>query len=342
MRTTNTIEALVRPNILALQPYVTFRDSFTSENYTLLDANENPFGRYNRYPDSTQKRLKQKLAAINSISSDQISIGNGSDELIDLIIKIFCEPKKDKIVVLNPSFAMYEFYASINENAVIKLDLDTNFKLQKEEFSRKIENKNAKVLFLCTPNNPTGTSIDDVQYYIKNFPGIVVVDEAYIEFSEQESALNLLSEYPNLIILRTLSKAYGMAGLRIGMAISSPFITQLIQTVKSPYNVSEANIENALQLLENQIEIENGIQQIKREKIRLQNALKKLSCVQKIYPSDANFFLIEFANCESIYSKLVEARILTSKRFPSIPNALRINVGSQKENDILIKELSQL
>lgn len=339
---TKTIESLVRPNILALKPYISFRDSIECDDYVFLDANENPFGTYNRYPDSTQKKLKEKLAQINSISSNQLSLGNGSDELIDLIINIFCSPQKDAIAVLNPSFAMYEFYAAVNENPVIKLNLDESFDLQKEEFQSKLKNQKAKVLFLCTPNNPTGISISDVRYYVENFKGIVVVDEAYVEFSDKESALNYLNDFPNLIVLKTLSKAYGMAGLRIGMAVASPFITQLIQTVKSPYNMSNANLQTALELLENEAEIQANIQKIKSEKAKLKAELEKLSCVTKIYPSDANFFLVEFSNCENLYSKLVESKILTSKRFPSIPNALRINVGSEEENNQLIKTLSQL
>lgn len=338
----NRIEKYVRPNILALKPYISFRDTFDTSTYTKLDANENPFGDYNRYPDSTQKALKEKLSAIKNVPTTQFAIGNGSDELIDLIIKIFCRPKEDKIAVINPSFAMYEFYASVNENEVIELDLDENFQLTKEEFLAKTKDSGAKVLFICSPNNPTGNSISDLEYYIQNFDGIVVIDEAYIEFSKQGSILPQLQKYDNLIILQTLSKAWGMAGLRIGMAFASEFIISLFTRTKSPYNISAVNCEKALLGLEQIEKFESNLAYLNRQKEQMYEALSQIKTVTKIYPSDANFFLIELNQAEEIYPQLIENKILTSKRFPSIPNALRINVGTEEENQKLINTLKTL
>ncbi len=333
----NRVEQWVRPNILALKSYVSFRDSIQSDAYLKFDANENPFGDYNRYPDSTQSKLRERLAQIKSVSSAQIAIGNGSDELIDLIIKIFCRPGKDAIAVMKPSFAMYEFYANINENEVIEIELDANFCLTKEEFLSKTKESNAKVLFLCSPNNPTGNSITDLEFYIKNFEGIVVVDEAYIEFSSQDSILSKLKEYDNLIVLQTLSKAWGLAGLRVGMAIASSFIISLFNRTKSPYNISEINMKTALKELSNLEIFKLKLNSVNLIKERLFNALQEAKSVKKVYPSDANFFLIEFEDGEKAYDILLEQQILTSKRFPSIPNALRINVGTIEETEKLIK-----
>lgn len=338
----NKIEKLVRPNILDLQPYVSFRDSIESDDYVKLDANENPFGDYNRYPDSTQKKLKQLLSRIKNVPASKIALGNGSDELIDLVIKIFCEPYKDSIIVMNPSFAMYQFYANINANKIISLNLDSDFKLNKEEFLDKSKASRAKVLFLCSPNNPTGNSIDDLEFYIKNFDGIVVVDEAYIEFSTHESILSKLEQYENLIVLHTLSKAWGLAGLRIGMAFASEYIIGLFNRTKSPYNISEINLNTAIKELSNTNVFKIKLDNILLQKQNLKAALTEIKIVTRIYPSDANFFLIEVNNAEKVYQLLIDHKILTSKRFPTIPNALRINIGSREENEKLIKILKNI
>lgn len=338
----NRIEKYVRPNILDLKPYISFRDTFDTSNYTKLDANENPFGDYNRYPDSTQKVLREKLSSMKNVPSTQIAVGNGSDELIDLIIKVFCRPNEDKIAVLKPSFAMYEFYASVNGNEVIELDLNADFELTKEEFLSKTKDSGAKVLFLCTPNNPTGNSISDLEFYIENFDGIVVIDEAYIEFSDKASMASKLNQFDNLIVLQTLSKAWGMAGLRIGMALASEFIISLFNRTKSPFNISAINIEKALIGLDQLETFETNLAYLKEQKELFYSQLSQIESVTKIYPSDANFFLIEFKNAEEIYTKLVENQILTSKRFPSIPNALRINLGTAEENQKLIQTLKTI
>lgn len=336
------INSLVRKNILELQPYISFRDNNEFENPVLLDANESPFGELSRYPDSTQKKLKQKLSEIKNVSVNQIAVGNGSDELIDLIIKVFCEPKKDSILMMDPSFAMYGFYASINENKVIKLDLNTNFEIVKDDFLKISKDFKSKVFFLCSPNNPTGNSVKDIEFYIKNFNGIVVVDEAYIEFSGKASCIELLEKYPNLIVLQTFSKAWGMAGARVGIAYSSKEIIKLINTVKAPYNVNSLSSNKVIELIDKQENVKQNIESILNEISWLEKEFQLVNCIKKVYPTDANFFLIEFEDIEKVYEKLLEKEILTSKRSPQIPNCIRINAGTREENIQLIEVLKSI
>lgn len=336
------INSLVRKNILELQPYISFRDNNDFGNPVLLDANESPFGELNRYPDSTQKKLKQKISEIKNISANQIAVGNGSDELIDLIIKVFCEPKKDSVLMMNPSFAMYGFYASINENKVIKLDLNADFEIVKDDFLKISKDFKSKVFFLCSPNNPTGNSVKDIEFYIKNFNGIVVVDEAYIEFSGKKSCIELLEKYPNLIVLQTFSKAWGMAGARVGIAYSSKEIIKLINIVKAPYNVNSLSSNKVIELIDKQENVKQNIESILNEISWLENEFQSVNCIKKVYPTDANFFLIEFEDVEKVYEKLLEKEILTSKRSPQIPNCIRINVGTREENIQLIEVLKSI
>lgn len=336
------INSLVRKNILELQPYISFRDNNEFENPVLLDANESPFGELSRYPDSTQKKLKQKLSEIKNVAADQIAVGNGSDELIDLIIKVFCEPKKDSVLMMNPSFAMYGFYASINENKVIKLDLNADFEIVKDDFLKISKDFKSKVFFLCSPNNPTGNSVKDIEFYIKNFNGIVVVDEAYIEFSGKKSCIELLEKYPNLIVLQTFSKAWGMAGARVGIAYSSKEIIKLINTVKAPYNVNSLSSNKVIELIDKPENVKQNIESILNEISWLEREFQSVNCIKKVYPTDANFFLIEFEDVEKVYEKLLEKEILTSKRSPQIPNCIRINVGTREENIQLIEVLKSI
>ncbi|MDH6253693.1 histidinol-phosphate aminotransferase [Chryseobacterium sp. H1D6B] len=338
----STIHTLVRKNILELQPYISFRDYNEFKAPVLMDANESPFGTFNRYPDSTQKELKAQLAALKNISPKQIAVGNGSDELIDLIIKIFCEPKKDSILMMDPSFAMYGFYASINENKVNKLQLDENFEIVKEEFLNITKEVQPKIFFLCSPNNPTGNSIEDIEFYLQNFNGIVVIDEAYIEFSDKKSSLELLDQYPNLIVLHTFSKAWGMAGARVGIAYASEEIIRFIYTVKAPYNVNSLSQELIIKSLQNMNEFETNLTQIAAERAWLWNEFQNISCIEKVFPTEANFFLIEFKNVEIIYQKLLENEVLTSKRAPAIPNCIRINIGNRDENKQLVTLLKSI
>lgn len=336
------INTLVRDNILKLQPYISFRDHNEFSSPVLLDANESPFGEFNRYPDSTQKKLKNKLAGLKKVSPSQIAVGNGSDELIDLIIKVFCEPKKDSILMMNPSFAMYGFYAAINENKVLKLDLDENFEIVKDDFLKIIQEQPIKIFFLCSPNNPTGNSIEDIEFYIQNFEGIVVVDEAYIEFSENKSSLELLDQYPNLIVLQTFSKAWGTAGARVGMAYASEEIIRLINTVKAPYNVNSLSQQLILETIDNEERLKENVNSILKERLWLKEQFKEVDCISKVFPTDANFFLIELKNVEGVYDRMLENEILTSKRDPAIPGCIRINIGNRKENEMLITILKNI
>lgn len=338
----NSIKTLVRENILQLQPYISFRDHNEFNAPVMLDANESPFGECNRYPDSTQKRLKNKLAELKKVLPSQIAIGNGSDELIDLIIKIFCEPKKDAILMMNPSFAMYGFYASINENKVLKLDLDENFEIVKDNFLKVAEDPSLKIFFLCSPNNPTGNSVDDIEFYLQNFKGIVVVDEAYIEFSGKKSSLELLEKYSNLIVLQTFSKAWGIAGARVGMAYASEEIISLINTVKAPYNLNVLSQELILKILEEENRLQKNVNRILEEKVWLQDQFKEIGCISKVFSTDANFFLIRMENVDSVYTRMLEEEILTSRRDPAIPGCIRINVGNRSENERLINLLKSI
>ncbi|WP_185290326.1 histidinol-phosphate transaminase [Chryseobacterium lactis] len=340
--TTINIKSLVRDNILKLQPYISFRDHNEFDTPTFLDANESPFGEYNRYPDSTQKTLKNKLAGLKNLSPQQIAIGNGSDELIDLIIKIFCEPKKDAILMMNPSFAMYGFYATINENKVVQLNLNENFEIVKDDFLNIINDEPLKVFFLCSPNNPTGNSTEDVEFYLQNFNGIVVVDEAYIEFSGKKSSLELLVQYPNLIVLQTFSKAWGIAGARVGMAYASEEIIRLINTVKTPYNVNVLSQELILNCLNGENRLEENVNKILTERDWLQGQLEGIECIDKVFPTDANFFLIRMKNVEEVYGQMLEEEILTSRRDPAIPGCIRINIGNRQENEKLINLLKSI
>ena len=332
----------IRPHLTGVKSYQTLRNSFIDQQVVFLDANENPFGRFNRYPDGDPIQLKKKLAEINQSKPENLFLGNGSDELIDLTMRIFCEPTKDSILIMNPSFVMYEIYAKMNNVQVEKLQLNSDFQLEKELFLNTVSESKAKVLFLCSPNNPTGNSIDDLEFYIQNFNGIVVVDEAYIEFSPEDSAVNLLSKYPNLIVLKTLSKAFGMAGLRIGVGFSSIEIASLFIQLKPPYNISSESQKLALEQLNNLEVLKNNISIILKEKEKLNDGLERINEVGKIFPSDANFFLVEFEDAQLIYQKLLDKNILTSLRHPNLKNCLRISVGTAEENLELLKVLSQI
>lgn len=333
---------MIRPHLAGVKSYQTLRDSYINKQAVYLDANENPFGEFNRYPDGDPIQLKKKLAEIKHAKTENLFLGNGSDELIDLTMRIFCEPTKDSIMIMNPSFVMYEIYAKMNNLQVEKLQLNSDFELEKGKFLNTISTSQAKVLFLCSPNNPTGNSIDDLEFYIQNFNGIVVVDEAYIEFSPQDSAVKLLNKYPNLIVLKTLSKAFGMAGLRIGIGFASAEIASLFIQLKPPYNISSESQKLALEQLNNIEQIQNNIKFILEEKEKLKEGLDQINEVVKIYSSDANFFLIEFKDAQLIYQKLLDKNILTSLRHQSLKNCLRISVGTAQENSELLKVLSEI
>ncbi|MBS1647780.1 MAG: histidinol-phosphate transaminase [Bacteroidetes bacterium] len=333
------IQNLVRKNIVNLQPYSSAREDFTGSEGVFLDANENPFGTYNRYPDPYQKQLKEKLAQIKGCQASQIFIGNGSDEVIDLAFRIFCNPKKDKALIFTPTYGMYEVSANINEVELIKVPLTVDFQLDMMALKPHLSDESIKVLFLCSPNNPTGNSIPitEIEYILKNFKGVVVLDEAYIDFSQQDSFLSRLDEFQNLIISQTLSKAWGLAGLRLGLAFMNAEILHFYNKVKAPYNVSTINQETALQALCNYSDFKYKVALIIEERTKLIQLLETVPIILKIYPTDANFILIKVHDANELYQKLVREQVIVRNRNSVIKNTLRITVGTKEENEKLIK-----
>mgnify|MGYP000689627572 FL=1 len=338
------LQKLVRQNIISLKPYSSARDEFSGEAGVFLDANENPFGDLNRYPDPHQQTLKDKLKDIKKLTSKQVFIGNGSDEVIDLLIRIFCNPSVDKIVVCPPTYGMYEVAANINDVMVLSVPLTEGFQLDTEALQQVIsqsEPNTLKLIFLCTPNNPTGNSIDNIEWVLANFNGIVVVDEAYIDFSERTSFIEKLALYPNLVVVQTFSKAWGLAAARIGVAYASETIIALMQKVKPPYNVSSLNQEAALKALDNEHVIVHQKAHILEQRTYLETSLSQLPIVKKVFPSDANFILIEVEDADKLYEHLVIKNIVVRNRNTIIKNCLRITIGTIVENQYLIEVLKR-
>lgn len=338
------LNKLVRPNILAMQPYSSARDESGGIEGIFLDANENPFGENNRYPDPYQKTLKQKISQFKNITPEKIFIGNGSDEIIDHIYRVFCNPGKNKAMFFSPTFGMYQVAAELNEVEVIDIPLTQDFQINIPEAKKYFDDENLKVLVICTPNNPTGNCIntEDIDFILENFNGIVAIDEAYIEFTNQKSYLDKIDQYPNMIIFQTMSKAWGIAGVRIGMAYANPEIIQLLNKVKHPYNISVLNQQAALQALDKKDEFEKRKELILSEKDTLRNELEQLPLVTKIYPSDTNFLLVEFSNAEIVFNKLLDNAVIVRNQSSKIKNSLRITIGTPKENQKLIHILKQL
>lgn len=338
-----SINNLVRKNIQSLAPYSSAREEYSGKEGIFLDANENPFGIYNRYPDPYQLTLKKKLAEIKNTSAAQIFIGNGSDEIIDLAFRIFCEPGQDKALTFVPTYGMYEVSATINDVELIKLPLDEDFQIQTELLMPYFSDSNLKLIFICSPNNPTGNLLrtGDIEFVLENFSGIVIIDEAYIDFSGQFSLIEKLNEFPNLIILQTLSKAWGLAGIRLGIGFMSEEILSYFNRVKPPYNVSLLNQQTALEILNNEEVFEKKIKTILAEKEKMIRRLSTLNFVRKIYPSDANFFLVEVDDADELYQKLIEKKIIIRNRNSVIKNCLRISVGTPEEIEELFKALKE-
>ncbi|MCT4319899.1 histidinol-phosphate transaminase [Elizabethkingia anophelis] len=333
------LENLVRPNILKLKPYSSARDEYKGSTGVFLDANENPFGNLNRYPDPYQKEVKEKLSTLKSIPVSQIFLGNGSDEVIDLVFRIFCTPGRDKALVFTPTYGMYEVSANINDTELLQLPLNSDFQIDKESILPFLTDENLKLIFICSPNNPTGNSIENVDFILENFNGIVFVDEAYIDFSTQKSWAEKLSQYPNLIISQTFSKARGLAAVRVGIAYSSPEIIALFNKTKPPYNVSQLNQEAVLIALLDDKRYQSEIKTILAEKERLEKEFLQLSVIKKIYPSDANFILVEVNDADGIYNNLVQQKIITRNRNSVIAGCIRITIGTTEENNQLIAAL---
>jgi len=338
------LEKIVRPNILSLKPYSSARDEFKGGEGIFIDANENPFGKVNRYPDPKQKELKEKLSEFSNVATSNIFIGNGSDEIIDLVYRTFCIPGKDKALTFSPTYGMYKVAADIHDTKFIEVPLNSKFQIELSGLKYYLSDKTLKLIFICSPNNPTGNLIKakEIEFILKTFKGIVFLDQAYIEFSKAFSWSKKLNRFPNLIVCQTLSKAWGLAGARIGVAYASPQIISLFNKVKSPYNVSALNQLTALQTLSKPEFFMRNLETILAEKIKLEVALKEMKFIKKVYPSDANFFLVEVDDANKIYQELIDNKVITRNRNNIIANCIRLTVGSPKENKKLIGILNNI
>lgn len=342
------IKELIRENIISLQPYSSAREEFKeiSSAFIFMDANENPIeSGLNRYPDPQQNILKEALSKIKGVSKEQILLGNGSDEVLDLIFRVFCEPKEDQVIVLPPTYGMYEVLAKMNDIKLITIPLLDNFQPNSKEVV-KAQNTNTKVLFLCSPNNPTANSFDPntIEILLKEFNGIVVIDEAYIDFSIEDSWLARLDEFPNLIVTQTLSKAYGLAGIRLGICYASHEIISILNKIKPPYNINQLTQDVALKALLNRDEVNNQITAITSERNQLIEDLEKLDIVDKVYASDANFLLVKVDNANLRYEQLLNNGIVVRNRSSQVlcENCLRFTIGTKDENKKLITALKSI
>ncbi|MBL7804851.1 MAG: histidinol-phosphate transaminase [Saprospiraceae bacterium] len=352
MSARNDLERLVRPNILALAPYRSARDEFQglASASVFLDANENSLGSpleedFSRYPDPYQRPLKEALARQKGLLPGQIFLGNGSDEAIDLLLRAFCEPRLDNIVILPPTYGMYAVQAAVQDVEVRRAPLCADFSPDPEAVLRATDER-SKLLFLCSPNNPTGNRLPDsfLIAMLERFPGLVVVDEAYIDFSEQPSVLSFLEKYPRLVVLQTFSKAWGLAALRVGMAYSNSFVINILNKIKYPYNLNVLSVRISLQALERSSEWNDKIGVIKAERERLARALTALPQVREVFLSEANFLLVRTTDADRIYAALCAEGIVVRNRTRELhcENCLRITVGSPAENDRLIAALQNL
>ena len=338
------LEKLIRNNIKKLTPYSSARDEYSGEAKVFLDANENSLGSpllkwYNRYPDPHQLAVKEKLAQIKGIGSQHIFLGNGSDECIDLLYRSFCEPGRDNIIICPPTYGMYEVSANINDVEVRKAPLLDDFQLDLVHLENLVD-EHTKLIWLCSPNNPTGNSLNrrDIEMVLNNFKGIVVVDEAYINFARQKSFVQELTEYPNLVVMQTLSKAWGLAGLRLGMAFASEAIIEILNKVKPPYNINQATQELVLKALEEVGQVNDMIHLLVDMRQALTEVFLSMPTVEKVYPSEANFILVKIKDARKIYEFLLTKGIVLRDRsnVKLCEDCLRITVGTEKENTILV------
>ncbi|QDO94998.1 histidinol-phosphate transaminase [Formosa sediminum] len=343
-----TVQDLLRPSIKALKAYSSARDEFQEEtsNMVFIDANENPFNNgVNRYPDPQQNEVKNILSEIKNVSKSNILLGNGSDEVLDLLVRAFCEPNQDNIIILPPTYGMYEVLANLNAVETRKVLLSEDFQPESDQIL-KVADANSKILFLCSPNNPSGNSFSDneVETLLKKFEGIVVIDEAYIDFSTQDSWLHRLEEFPNLVITQTLSKAYGMAGIRLGICYASEEIIKVLNTIKPPYNINVLTQNKAVELLKQTDVIDTEIDSILIERSQLISDLKSIAYIEKIYPSDTNFVLVKVDDATKRYNQLIKEGVVVRNRTtqPLCENCLRLTVGTPSENKTLITALTKL
>lgn len=343
-----TLEELTRPNILRLKPYSSARDEYKGKQASVfLDANENPYNApYNRYPDPLQTELKARLAEVKGVPPECIFLGNGSDEAIDLVYRAFCEPRVDNVVAIDPTYGMYEVCADINEVEYRKVQLDDAFGFRADDLLRAADER-TKAMFLCSPNNPTGNSLrrEEIEILLRRFDGLVIIDEAYIDFSARPSLLGSLADHPRLIILQTFSKAWGCAGIRLGMAFASPDIIALFNKIKYPYNVNLLTQREALDMLaRSSADVKQWVGILLAERSRVMEAFRKLPCCREVFPTDANFFLARMTDADGIYDALVNRGIIVRNRsrVTRCAGCLRITIGTPAENNALLQALKEM
>ncbi len=342
------LENLVRKNILQMKAYSSARDEFTKSvgQMLFMDANENPFSSgYNRYPDPYATQLRSKIAVQKQIPEENILLGNGSDEVLDLLFRLFCEPKKDEIIITPPTYGMYKVLANLNEVGIKKVNLNSNFDLVSSHILEALD-ENTKLIFICSPNNPSGNlmSVQSIKKILANFEGIVVIDEAYIDFSDRSSFIRELNMYPNLVVIQTFSKAWAHAGIRLGMCFASKEIIALLNKIKPPYNLNQLTQEKALQVLDEAETYQNQIQMLISEREILKSKLEKIAWVQKVYTSDANFLLTQVDEADKRYQQLIDFGVVVRNRTKEVncSNCLRISLGTPDENAYLLTILQQL
>ncbi|HEY2650025.1 MAG TPA: histidinol-phosphate transaminase [Puia sp.] len=344
------INLLLRDNIKKLIPYASARDEFSGSAHIFLDANENSLGSaltgaYNRYPDPHQVKIKEKMTEIKGLQPKNIFLGNGSDECIDLLYRAFCIPGKDNVIIHPPTYGMYEVSAHIHDVEVRRAPLTETFEINLAEFERQTDDQ-TKIIWLCSPNNPTGNTFNrhDIEMILNNFDGLVVIDEAYINFSRQKSFIRELTEYPNLVILQTLSKAWGLAGLRLGMAFAGESIIEVLNRIKPPYNIGQATQEIVLKALDGTDKVNEMIREIVQMRNDLAEKISRLSAVINVYPSEANFLLVKIKNARKIYHELLDLGIVVRDRSsaPGCSDCLRITVGTKEQNEKLLDILTKI
>lgn len=344
------IKALVRPHIQDLKPYSSARDEYSGSEGVFLDANENALGSitekpWNRYPDPYQRALKTKIATLKGIDPKHLFLGNGSDEPIDLLFRAFCEPKTDHVIINPPTYGMYQVSADIHQVAAKAVSLTSDFDLDVDGITA-CWNEKTKMIFICSPNNPTGNemSLGKIEYLLHAFHGLVVIDEAYIDFSARASFIHRLEEFPNLVVLQTFSKAWGLAGLRLGMAYASTEILSFLNKIKAPYNLSGLVQETVIDALEHVEKKNEMVKEILQNKAELKEALKTLPFVNEVYPSDANFLLVKMNGAREIFKQLIAQKIIVRDRSGVVlcEDGLRITVGTSKENHTLVEALKAL
>ncbi|HEX3006016.1 MAG TPA: histidinol-phosphate transaminase [Bacteroidales bacterium] len=338
------LEKIVRPNIKKMKPYSSARNEYKGTEGVFLDANENPYNKpYNRYPDPLQNDLKEKLGSIKKVNPSQIFLGNGSDEAIDLLIRAFCEPGKDAVLSISPSYGMYEVAADTNAVEFRTVSLNPDFTLDIDRLKKAIDST-VKLIFICSPNNPSGNQFykEDILSLTKNFDGLVVVDEAYIDFSPNSSIIGDLNNYKNLVVLQTFSKAWGLAGIRLGLAFASEEIIAVLNKIKYPYNVNILTQKVALEALNKPEEKEKWVNTILLQKCFLTEKLRNLQCVEHIYPSEANFLLVKTKKTDELFRYLIDKQVITRNRskVALCEGCIRITVGTEIENRILIETIS--